>query len=72
MVEVATTGSSQFTWEQLKGVIASKLEQVTAEYYANQADLNEPYDEMLKRCLALLQEFPNPPFTVQRSALASR
>jgi len=64
--EIALTGASQFTWDQLKGVIASKIEQVTAEYYAEQKDLNEPYDEMLKRCLALLHEFPNPPFTVQR------
>jgi len=64
--EVATTGASHVSWDQLKGVIASKLEQVTAEYYAGQPDLNEPYDEMLKRCLALLAEFPNPPFTVQR------
>ena len=70
--EIALTGASQFTWDQLKGVIASKIEQVTAEYYAEQKDLNEPYDEMLKRCLALLHEFPNPPFTVQRFAACSR
>lgn len=64
--EVATTGQSRFTWGQLKGVIGAKLEQVCEEYHANQKDLNEPYDEMIKRCLSLLAEFPNPPFTVQR------
>ena len=64
--EVATTGQSRFTWDQLKGVIGAKLEQVTAEYYTNQKDLNEPYEDMLKRCLSLLADFPNPPFTVQR------
>lgn len=64
--EVSSSGQSQFSWEQLKGVIAAKLEAVCAEYYAAKKDLNEPYDEMLKRLLALLNEFPNAPFTVQR------
>ena len=49
-----------------EGQSAAKLEAVCAEYYAAKKDLNEPYDEMLKRLLALLNEFPNAPFTVQR------
>lgn len=47
-------------------MIAAKLQAVCAEYYEGRKDLNEPYDEMLKRLLALLHEFPNAPFTVQR------
>ena len=47
-------------------MIASKVEQVCAEYFASTKDLNEPYDELLQRLLTLLQDFPNAPFTVQR------
>ena len=54
--EVSSTGSSRFEWSQLKGVISIKIEQVCAEYYAATKDLSEPYDEMLKRLLALLAE----------------
>ena len=42
---LATTGQSRFTWEQLKGVIGSKLEQVCAEYDVLEpvmADFEEP------------------------------
>ena len=56
----------RFEWESLKQVIAAKVEQVCAEYYSAQKDLNEPYEELLQRLLSLLQEFPNAPFTVQR------
>ena len=47
-------------------MIASKVEQVCAEYFATTKDLNEPYDDLLQRLLTLLQDFPNAPFTVQR------
>jgi len=64
--EVSSSGQSRFAWEQLKPVIGAKLEQVCAEYHEAKQDLPEPYDEMLKRLQALLAEFPNAPFTVQR------
>jgi len=64
--ELGSTGHSRFEWAQLKPVLAIKVEQVCAEYYAAVKDLSEPYDEMLKRMLSLLAEFPNAPFTVQR------
>ena len=47
-------------------MLAHKLEQVCAEYHAAVQDLPEPYDELLKRLLALLADFPSAPFTVQR------
>lgn len=56
----------RFDWESLKAVIGAKVEQVCAEYYSSNKDLNEPYEELLKRLLSLLQEFPHAPFTVQR------
>lgn len=56
----------RFDWESLKQVIAAKVEQVCAEYYSAQKDLNEPYEDVLQRLLSLLQEFPHAPFTVQR------
>ena len=64
--EISKTGSSQFEWELLKPVIAAKLEAVCSEYYSSVQDLSEPYEELLKRLLSLLKEFPNAPFTVQR------
>ena len=64
--EISLTGASQFDWESLKPVIGAKIEAVCAEYYGKKNDLNEPYDELLKRMLSLLHEFPNAPFTVQR------
>ena len=47
-------------------MVGAKVEQVCAEYYSSNKDLTEPYEELLKRVLSLLQEFPNAPFTVQR------
>ena len=64
--EIGSTGYSSFEWAQLKPVLAAKLETVCAEYYAAVQDLPEPYEELLKRLLALLIDFPNAPFTVQR------
>ena len=64
--EIASSGSSRFEWEALKPVISMKIEAVCAEYYGSVQDLQEPYDELLKRMLSLLTEFPNAPFTVQR------
>jgi len=64
--EISETGHSQFEWAQLKPVLAAKIEAVCAEYYASVQDLPEPYEEILKRLLALLADFPNAPFTVQR------
>ena len=64
--EVGSTGSSQLEWAALKPLLAAKLEAVCAEYYVSVQDLQEPYEEVLKRLLALLAEFPNAPFTVQR------
>jgi hypothetical protein len=66
IAEVSSTGQSHFPWDQLKAVIAVKLEQVCAEYYGSVKDLSEPYEDLLKRMLSLLAEFPNAPFTVQR------
>ena len=66
LAEVSSTGASRFAWSSLKPVIAAKLGSVCDEYHAATADLNEPYDELRKRLLSLLQEFPNAPFTVQR------
>ncbi len=42
------------------------ISQVCSEYHAAVQDLPEPYDDVLKRLLALLMDFPNAPFTVQR------
>ena len=47
-------------------MVAAKMESVCAEYYTVVQDLLEPYDEVLNRLLALLADFPNAPFTVQR------
>ena len=63
---VSTSGNSRVPWPEHKAAVASKVEQVLNEYYANRKDLNEPYDDLLQRLLTLLQDFPNPPFTVQR------
>mmetsp|Transcript_57098 Transcript_57098/g.113420 ORF Transcript_57098/g.113420 Transcript_57098/m.113420 type:complete len:162 (-) Transcript_57098:249-734(-) len=64
--ELGASGQSRFEWSALKPVIAAKIERVCSEYYTTTKDLNEPYEELLKRLLSLLQEFPNAPFTVQR------
>ena len=64
--EMSSTGQSQFEWAQFKQVIAVKLEAVCAEYHGAVQDLPEAYDAVLKRLLALLEDFPNAPFTVQR------
>jgi hypothetical protein len=65
--EVAGTGQSHFEWSAVKAVLVAKLEAVAADF-AEKQDLKEPYDDMLKRLLALLLDFPNAPFTVQRLA----
>ena len=52
-------------------LIEAKINEVCAEYYAATQDLEphgENYAETLKRLHALLQEFPNPPFTLQAGA----
>ena len=64
--EIATSGQTAVAWEPLQLVLAAKLEAVLNEYHEKRQDLNEPFDEMVKRCLALLAEFPSPPFTLQR------
>ena len=64
--EVSSTGQSNVEWAQLKQIIAAKLKEVCNEYYGKVQDLGEPYDSILQRLLALLDEFPNAPFTVQR------
>ena len=54
-------------------MIEAKINEVCAEYYAATQDLEphgENYAETLKRLHALLQEFPNPPFTLQARARA--
>lgn len=69
LVEVARTGRVAIPWEELKALISAKIEQVCAEYYFNNKDIDatgESYQEVLQRLKALLAEFPNAPFTVQR------
>jgi serine/threonine-protein phosphatase 4 regulatory subunit 2 len=67
--EVAKSGHSTQAWSELKHVICAKIEEVCAEYYASNKDIDaagESYQEVLQRLKALLAEFPNAPFTVQR------
>lgn len=56
----------RFQWAALKMILASKVEQVCSEYFDTTKDLNEPYEDLLQRLLALLHDFPNAPFTAQR------
>jgi len=66
--EIARSGQSSVSWGELKELIAAKIDEVCAEYYANSKDIDnvEPYGEVLQRLKALLNEFPNAPFTIQR------
>jgi len=67
--EVGLTGKCRYPWAQMIPLIEAKINEVCAEYHAATQDLEahgESYAETLKRLHALLQEFPNPPFTLQR------
>jgi serine/threonine-protein phosphatase 4 regulatory subunit 2 len=67
--DIASSGQMRFAWPQLKVLLAAKVQQVCADYYETNKDVDasgEPYADSLKRLLALLDEFPNAPFTSQR------
>ena len=67
--EIARSGQSTLPWNELKGLISAKIEAVCSDYYSNNKDIDatgESYPEVLQRLKALLSEFPNAPFTIQR------
>ncbi|KAL1510639.1 hypothetical protein AB1Y20_006938 [Prymnesium parvum] len=67
--EMAARGHCSVGWDELKPLVSAKISEVCAEYYAANKDIDrsgETYAEVLQRLLALLHEFPNAPFTIQR------
>ena len=67
--DIALSGQVRHAWPLLKVLIAAKVQQVCADYYQTNKEIDasgDPYADTLKRMLALLDEFPNAPFTAQR------
>ncbi|EOD27212.1 hypothetical protein EMIHUDRAFT_434985 [Emiliania huxleyi CCMP1516] len=69
--EVATTGKSRYEWALLKPLLAAKIEAVCNEYNEGCADVpgpngGESFESVLRRLVALLDEFSETPFTAQR------
>eukprot|EP00954_Amorphochlora_amoebiformis_P018084 1323526-Amorphochlora_amoeboformis.AAC.3 len=70
LADVADCGASRYAWKQLQTLITRRLEDVVAAYRNKDAKTieidGEDFDTRYKRVMKFLQEFKEPPFTLQR------